>query len=367
MVVGNFGKTVGPFLYNAGVSEYPIDYAGLFDLWARYPNASSFHRRLGFKIQIPLEYASYQIERGQLESAIETIEHGKTLIWSEIYGLRTSIGRLRRVNPGLADRLATVSWALQAVRRSESAHELAESPSSAVDDYEDLDVFRDVSKERRRLLKQRQEVIQKVQALAGFEDFMKALPFRTLQKAACHGPIIVINRCHWRCDILIVLHDSPPPIIRTAKDFYECASSLEARIKDTRRRCRIDSIQYRRALRHFLKELHELVGKPVIDRLRELNIPEQSRVWWYPTSVFCSFPLHTMGPVRSNDGRQQYFSDIYICSYTPTLSALMEARSPASPIPDPNPSLCSLSANPANDSLPGVTNEMEAVRNIGFL
>ncbi len=33
--------------------------------------------RLGLKIQIPLEYASYQIERGQLELAVETIEQGQ--------------------------------------------------------------------------------------------------------------------------------------------------------------------------------------------------------------------------------------------------------------------------------------------------
>jgi CHAT domain-containing protein len=64
----------------------------------------------------------------------------------------------------------------------------------------------------------------------------------------------------------------------------------------------------------------------VIQRLRELNIPEQSRIWWCPTYSFCSLPLHAMGPVRSEGPLKLYFSDLYISSYTPTLSALIESR-----------------------------------------
>jgi len=70
---------------------------------------SSTTGRLDSKIHMPLEFASYPIEKGQLELAVETIEQGKTLIWSEIYGLRTSARRLRTVNPNLVDRLATVN------------------------------------------------------------------------------------------------------------------------------------------------------------------------------------------------------------------------------------------------------------------
>ncbi|KAH9032349.1 hypothetical protein EDB83DRAFT_2418883, partial [Lactarius deliciosus] len=46
-----------------------------------------------------------------------------------------------------------------------------------------------------------------------------------------------------------------------------------------------------------------LVGKPVIDRLRQLNIQGQSRIWWCPTSVFFSLPLHAIGPMTSSTFR----------------------------------------------------------------
>jgi hypothetical protein len=75
-----------------------------------------------------------------------------------------------------------------------------------------------------------------------------------------------------------------------------------------------------------LKGLYELIGEPVIERLQELGVPEQSRIWWCPTSVFCSLPLHAMGPIPSDDICKQYFSDLYIPSYTPSLSALIESR-----------------------------------------
>jgi CHAT domain-containing protein len=90
----------------------------------------------------------------------------------------------------------------------------------------------------------------------------------------------------------------------------------------------LDSKEYDDTLISVLETLYELVGRPVIQRLRELKVAEQSRVWWCPTSVFCSLPLHAMGPIRSDGPRKLYFSDLYIPSYTPTLSALIDSRKP---------------------------------------
>ncbi|KAH9048904.1 hypothetical protein EDB84DRAFT_1455418 [Lactarius hengduanensis] len=38
---------------------------------------------------IPLDHASYQVDLGQLEAAIETLEQGRALLSSEMRGLRT--------------------------------------------------------------------------------------------------------------------------------------------------------------------------------------------------------------------------------------------------------------------------------------
>jgi CHAT domain-containing protein len=102
-----------------------------------------------------------------------------------------------------------------------------------------------------------------------------------------------------------------------------------------------------------------LVGEPVIKRLRVLGVPEQSRIWWCPTSVFCSLTLHAMGPIPStNSSHKRYFSDLYIPSYGPTLSAVNESRR-ESPQTLDKPSI--LVAQP-DDSLPGVKGEIKVIR-----
>ena len=80
---------------------------------------------------------------------------------------------------------------------------------------------------------------------------------------------------------------------------------------------------------YVLEQLYDLVGCLIIERLCKLNVPEQSHVWWCLTSVFCSLPLHAMGPIRSDSPTKLYFSDLYIPSYTPTLSALIESCKPS--------------------------------------
>jgi CHAT domain-containing protein len=317
--------------------------------------------RLGLKTQIPLEYASYRIQLGQFELAVETIEQGKTLIWSEIYGLWPFVGGLRRANPDLADKLATVSEELATVNASFLAHQVGGSQLNEEESHQHMDDLSPMFNKRRRLLRKRHDVITTIKHLPGFEDLMEPIPFRTLQRAASRGPIIIINHCPWRCDILIVLHDSPPSHIPMTDGFYEHANNLASNLLESRKTCGVRSELYEQGLRSVLKELHERVGQPVINKLRELGIPEQSRIWWYPTSVFCSLPLHAMGPVSSKDGREQYFSDLYICSYTPSLYALI-ATATATPISDPGSTLLfvgRLTASPLS------TWDMKVIRSFG--
>ena len=67
-----------------------------------------------------------------------------------------------------------------------------------------------------------------------------------------------------------------------------------------------------------------------------------------------------MGPIPSNtSGSERYFSDLYIPSYTPSLSALIDSRKASPKMPD-KPSLL-LVARP-DDSLPGVNGEIKVIR-----
>ncbi|KAH9057013.1 CHAT domain-containing protein [Lactarius deliciosus] len=283
---------------------------------------------------MPLDYASYHIGLGQLKEAIETLERGRTLLWSEMRNLRTSTDQ---ANPHLAHKFAAVNRDLEVLTKSIPPSLDLNLDNDATDDLMAADPFGRLLLKQRKLLKERDNLISQIQDLPGSDGFLISPSFDTLRSAAASGPVIIINHSSWRSDILILLHDAPLSVIPTPDDFFGRASALKDDLLDARNKHGPESSQYNDTLVHVLKELYNLVGKPVVDRLRQLEVPEQSRVWWCPTSVFCSLPLHAMGPIPSDDsGEEHYFLDIYIPSYTPTLSALVlesDHREPGSGLP----------------------------------
>ncbi|KAH9980710.1 CHAT domain-containing protein, partial [Russula compacta] len=174
---------------------------------------------------------------------------------------------------------------------------------------------------------ERDKLVSQIQAQPGFDTFLKAPSFDTFRSVAASGPVIIINHSEWRSDIILLLYGYPPSLIPTADDFHDHAKALHDKLL-VARNSGLDSAVYEDTLRYVLEKLYDLVGRPVIQRLHELDVPEQSRIWWCPTSVFCSLPLHAMGPIRSEGRTKLYFLDLYIPSYTPTLAALVESRKP---------------------------------------
>jgi CHAT domain-containing protein len=262
------------------------------------------------------------------------------------------------VKSHLVEKFAAVNQDLEALATSRS---LPRSMGNGeVNRSRGMDPFGRTVVKQRKLLDERNSLIIHIRSLPGFEDFLNAPLFNTLCSAAAHGPVIIINHCEWRSDIVILLHDSPPSLIATTHGYYDRAIDLRDRLLAARKEG-LDSREYEEALSFVLQTLYDLVGRPVIQRLHELNVPEQSRVWWCPTSVLCFLPLHAMGPIRSDGPHKLYFSDLYIPSYTPTLSALIESRKLGSRSFD-EPSIL-LVAQP-DESMPGAWDEISHIQRL---
>ncbi|KAH9995400.1 hypothetical protein BJV74DRAFT_883918 [Russula compacta] len=220
--------------------------------------------------KLPLDYASHQVHEGQLEQAIETLERGRGLLWSEMRGLRTSLHQLQSDDSPLAAKIAAINRDLEALTMSGI-------PSIWMNDDEidgggGMDPFGCLVVKQRELIEERDRLIPQIQTLPGFESFLK-VPFDTLCSAAASGPVIIINHCKWRSDILILFCDSSPILIPTTNDFYIRANGLSDQLPGARKKG-LDSREYAEVLRSL------------------------------------------------------YFSDLYIHSYTPILSALVESRKP---------------------------------------
>ncbi|KAF8264652.1 CHAT domain-containing protein [Lactarius quietus] len=315
---------------------------------------------------LPLDYASYQIQVSLLKEAVETLERGRALLWSEMRGLRTSVDHVHAVDPALAEKFVAINRNLEAVTMSVAASDVMIEEDKRRAGADGLDSFGRFVLQQRKLLEDRNSLISQIQNLPGLQGFLQTPQFDALQSVASHGPVVIINHSRWRSDIVILLDGSTPSHIPTSDDFYDRASGLADTLLSVRRDSGVDSEEYNSALASVLIDLYQLVGKPVMQRLRELNIPEQSRVWWCPTSVFSSLPLHAMGPIPSDDSDERYFSDFYICSYTPTLSALIESRKTSSEARERPPILlvAEFDVPDSGESLSEVCEDVEVIQSL---
>jgi CHAT domain-containing protein len=319
------------FRHPSVTAAYESAFSLMQDTLIYAPTLEIQHRRLvgmhvGYQ-KLPLDCASHQIHIGQIEQAVETLERGRGLLFSEIRGLRTSLDQLRAVDTPLAGEFANINRELETLTTTTVFPHVSMYGSGA-EGHNEMDPFGRLVMKLRKLTEERERLILRVRTLPGFDQFLIAPSFHALHSAAARGPVIIITHNRWRSDIIILLHDSPPSLIQTPDNFYVHAEALRDKLLNARKQG-LDSVAYQDALSSVLKDLYDLVGRPVIQRFHKLNVPEQSRIWFCPTSVFCSLPLHAMGPIPSDLGPPRYFLDLYIPSYTPSLSALIESHKPS--------------------------------------
>ena len=307
---------------------------------------------------MPLDHASFHLDFHRFEEAVETLEQGRAILWSEMRGFHAPVAQLIVDGSPLTKRFAEIIRELEALTVSVTPSGRPEMEGGDAQVGDGTDPFGRLVMKRQKLVEERDALVSQIRGRPGFERFLKAPSFTTLHSAASRGPVILINHSEWRSDILIIFHKHLPCSIPTANDFYGRANKLQDELFEARKHG-LDSDEYRDALCSVLRGLYELVGEPVIKRFRMLGVPEQSRIWWCPTSVFCSLPLHAMGPIPSSDPSKRYFSDFYVPSYTPSLSALVESRR-ENPQMLEKPSLL-LVAHPG-DSLPGAKGEIKVIK-----
>ncbi|KAH8111130.1 TPR-like protein [Phellopilus nigrolimitatus] len=292
------------------------------------PTVQMQHKILSGKNGYPTlasDAASYAIENGEVAQAVEMLEQGRALIWSQMRGLRTPIEQLREVNKGLADRFLSTSRELESLATSSEskpitlvAQDRATGASQKLVD--------EMYSRKRRLASQLEGIVAEIRTTSGFGDFLRARRFSVLQEAAVEGPVIIISHSEYRSDALIVLYDHPPVSIELNTDFDHDGPLLVRNLKAALQKVQTEPNGCDADIRDVLGSLWNQVVSRVVDKLDELGIEKQTRIWWCPTSILSALPFHAAGPIRVVDGIRQYLSDDYVSSYTPTLTALITAR-----------------------------------------
>ena len=280
--------------------------------------------------ELTVDAAAAQIAAGRPERAVEILEQGRVLMWSQRVALRSApLDRLREADPELFDRLTAIRAELNApVIRKESGLERFGRSNAGAERRAAL--FREWDDAARR------------------HDLLRLPGYQDLRAAAARGPVVVLNASRQRCDALIVTRDLPVHQLELPAKVYDRTRAVVSSWRRARQaRAALDQqaaapkrlsealVESRQAdadqktkSDDMLAWLWRDVADPVLRWLADNDQlsghdGQLPRVWWCPTGWLTHLPLHAAGLA---DSAGSSVLDRVVSSYTPSLSQLIRAR-----------------------------------------
>ncbi|MGW5768816.1 CHAT domain-containing protein [Streptomyces longwoodensis] len=201
------------------------------------------------------------------------------------------------------------------------------------------------------------------ETVPGFQDFMRRPSLDSLLPAAAAGSVVMLNVSPWRSDALIVttagvrnlrlprltldeataranhyletLHEAE----RKGQEYLDALDEAHARPTAAAIRAQShaahDLMHAERRTDQMLQAMQEwlweTVAAPVLEEIGLVGKPpagtEWPRLWWCPTGPLTLLPLHTAGYHGTAESPLPLtVLDRAVSSYTPTLRALLQAR-----------------------------------------
>ncbi|KAF8671668.1 TPR-like protein [Rhizoctonia solani] len=310
-------------------------------------------------VNLAVDAASTATYYSKYALALEWIEYGRCVVWTQSLMLRSPLDELHSFHPELAIRLRGVAKQLNDAS-SESRESLALASGSLTAE--------EVGLEHRRLALEYEKLLLAVRRLPGFTNFLQPKQAAALVNAAQYGPIVVIN-CHTEgSDALIILPGKSDVQHIPFPDFTE-ESAIRAHSQISPSVNGLRDGGFRRAIYEehddrFGEALHTVwiqIVRPVLDYLGymdRVSTEALPHITWCPTGMATFLPLHAAGDYDTP--RSRVF-DYVISSYSPILSTLL---SPNTRTLTRNIRLLAVgqTQTPGFSSLPGVGLELAAVR-----
>ncbi|KAI0083024.1 CHAT domain-containing protein [Irpex rosettiformis] len=321
--------------------------------------------------------ATAAITAGEYGLALEWLETGRAVVWSQVLRLRTPLDNLHRLHPQLADHLRHVSHALElAASGSPPVSIEARLPSSSPDVQ---------APSSHSYALEYDKLISTIRELEGFEDFLRPKTLSQLAGACTSGPVVVINVHKSRCNAFVlcragdIVHVPLPDFsllhamamqkllwdsLRAKRLLNRCRGDMQDENDD--RGGRVTAMDPPDLMRGLLTDLWNRVVKPIMD-VPSTTLPH---VTWCPTGPLVFLPLHAAGIYPSDDrisAPSQTIMDIAVSSYTPTLETLLKPRTQVTTAgQDPRVLIVSQPASPLaiNSPIPGTTTEAAIVMSL---
>ncbi|KAG1873975.1 CHAT domain-containing protein [Suillus subluteus] len=267
--------------------------------------------------RLPVDAASCATRRAKIRQAVELVEQGRGQQWSLASRLRTPVEDLESANPTLARNYLELSK-----RVSNAAQSSATITDTAAADR--------AATEYRRLTRQWEVVVAEIRDLRAFSRFLLPPSYQDLQAAARQGPVIILIASQYSCSAIIVPTSGDPHHVPLPSVTLVDLTNLKDRFaRAIRQASRMNRTESRTDLIVLSRIIWEEIMLPIVNVLELVLKPKRrSRIWLYPTAAFTSIPLHAANPflTKPDRSKEPCLEDLYICSYTPTLSALVRSR-----------------------------------------
>ena len=137
---------------------------------------------------IALAEAEHHNRQHHLGRAIELLDQGRSILWSQTSNFNQDLDDLQRVDADLASDLDNVGKFLAQGCFRDPKDPLSET---------DAQLYRQHAEKW-------EELVHRIRGLPGFHQFLLPSPISTLWTAAAGGPVVIINSSEFRCDAVIV-------------------------------------------------------------------------------------------------------------------------------------------------------------------
>ncbi|KAF6759101.1 hypothetical protein DFP72DRAFT_148681 [Ephemerocybe angulata] len=267
---------------------------------------------------------SLAFSHGRPDKALEWLEQGRCLAWSQLNHLRTPLDDLRSHDAELAERIEDISKQLQWTHTTSLSERISleEEPRAHMD-----------------LTKKWDDLLHRSKAFPGFENFLEPPSCAgLLQHLPDSGPIVAVNVHETRCDAIALLAGADEPIHIPLPNFTLVKANMHwSNLKETLRFFVHQDVRARRresekhtgqdALHGILLGLWEDVVKPILQVLgfssRAISSKKAlPRIWWCPTGVMSFLPIHAAGNYKAPNAESVL--DYVVSSYTPTVTVLTD-------------------------------------------
>ncbi|KAG8720174.1 hypothetical protein FRC09_010016, partial [Ceratobasidium sp. 395] len=276
-----------------------------------------------------MEAAAAAIEQNRYDLALEWLEEGRSIVWSQILQLRAPLDLLYSVDIDLATAMEQVAFGLETI--GSRNHTQIRGSTLSVSQEE-------TAREHRSLALKWEKLVASIRKLPRFERFLLPKKHSELVESAPSTTFVMVNIHHTRCDALALTSGSskithiPLPSFSQEKCMImrdQLLSALQGggiRARTSRRPI-FELPSREQMFKSVLATLWIDVVTPILNALGYLEEPPVNfdnvpRITWCTTGPLAFLPLHAAGLYDRPFSKTLNY---VVSSYVPTLGTLLNA------------------------------------------